>query len=182
VAVLLSYVAVTFLLSWSATPGGLLARRLGLGGGLLVGMCMVVGNTPASPFGTLMRSPLGPITPLVASLAVAAVAASWTGTRRAGIEAALWTGLLSSLLFCVGLMGVTYGATGWFTSDPTTIANLAVSRSPLPAYDIATSLIRDTGETAFLGLLVGPIFAVTFGVVGAALGVGLARVPAARHA
>jgi hypothetical protein len=180
--VLIAYAAAAFLLSWSAAPAALLARRLGLAGGLIVGLLLVLGNSPASPFGALMRGPLGPITPLAASLVVAAAAAAMAGTTRAGIAAALWTGAVASLLFCAGIMALTYGATSWFTGDPATLANLAASLAPPTSQDVATSLIRDTGETAFMGLLVGPLFGAAFGLVGAAVGVALARLPVLRHA
>jgi hypothetical protein len=179
--ILLAYVAVTFLMSWSAAPAALLARRLGLVGGIVVGALLVLGNSPASPFGDLMRSPLGPITPMLVSLVVAAVAASLAGTMRAGIEAALWTGMVSSLIFCAGIMALTYGATRWFTSDPGTISYLAAWWSPQSNQDLATYLIRDNGETAYMSLIVGPIFSATFGLVGCVLAITLARVHLPRH-
>jgi hypothetical protein len=182
--VLLADIAATFCLSRSVAPAARLARWLGLVGGPIVGLLLVLASSPASPFGALMRSPLGPLTPLAATLGVAAVASARARTVRAGVAAAVWTALVSSLLFVVGIMALTYGATAWFTGDPATLASLADSLVPPTSLDVATYVIRDTGETAFMSLLVGPLFGAAFGLVGGLLGVTLARLPlpAWRHA
>jgi len=188
VVVLLIYSGLTLTLTQATTRKAFVARRFGLAGGVAVGLLLLLLNSPASPFGNLtMRSgptsnPFGAVTPLLVSLGVA-VAAGWLARdARAGVEAALWTGMVGSLVFCLGLMSLTYSATAWFTNDPVTLASWAYSWSPLhyPEYqqhhlDVATYLIRENAETAFIFLLFGPAVSITFGLLGGPLGSVLRR-------
>ncbi len=151
-------------------------------------MLLLLLNSPASFFGNLtMRAaptsnPFGGVTPLLVSL-VAAVAAPWfTRNARAGVEAALWTGMVGSLVFCVGLMSLTYSATAWFTSDPMTVASWMYSWSPLQYAeyrqhfpDTTIYLIRENADTAFVCLLFGPAVSITLGLLGDPLGSVLRR-------
>ena len=186
--VLMVYSGLTLALTQATTRWAVVARRLGLVGGVAVGILLLLLNSPASPFGNLtMRAgptsnPFGGVTPLLVSLVVAVAAAWLTRNARAGVEAALWTGMVGSLVFCVGLMTLTYSATAWFTSDPVTLASWAYSWSSLhyPEYqqhyrDVGTYLIRENADTAFVSLLFGPAVSITFGLVGGPLGSVLRR-------
>jgi hypothetical protein len=181
--VLSAYVGIALARSRATNAQAVAARRLGLAGGVFVGGFMVLVNSPGNPFGNQNlvadpgRNPLLGVLPLVGALGVAAVVAWSTRDMRAGVEAALWTGLLASLIFCVGLMSLTYAAPDWFTRDPMTVASWAYSWTPehYSEYgqhyvDVATFVVHENGESAFASLLFGPAISLVLGAVGAMLG------------
>ena len=133
VVALLAYTSVTYVVTRANTPKRLVAYRLGLAGGLGVGTLMLLVNSPASPFGNLnmdidpRHGGLAGVSPLLVSLGIAAVAARRSRDIRTGVQAGLCTGMVACLMFCVGLMGLTYGATDWFTNDPATTASWMVN-------------------------------------------------------
>jgi hypothetical protein len=125
--------------------------------------------------------PLGLLLPRLAALLVAGVAGWRARAATAGVEAGLWAGLVASLLFCTGLMAATYLATDWFAQDPATLSSLAYtwSSAHYSEYrhhytDVATYLIRENADTALVSLIGMPITSGLAGVVGGALGAGLA--------
>jgi hypothetical protein len=146
----------------------------------VIGVLMIGASSPIRPPGNLNMdsvttwSALGFATPLLATVVVAAWAAWRTSTLSAGVAQAVCAAMVASLVFCIGLMTLTYSATDWFVSDPATVSSWVMTQSPAytgeygqPYLDIATYVIRQNAETAFITLLVGPILGVAFGVVGA---------------
>ena len=179
-ALLAGYAGVAYILSQPATTQAKVARQCGLVGGATVGCLLFIATSPINPFGNAgFSNGLGWLSPLLAILPVAVVA-TWRGrTIWAGVEAGVWTGLVSGLLFCTTLLILTYAATGRFAQDPATIAGiqsqLAWASSGGPAHpDIATYLISANEETAAAYLVTGPLLCLGFGVVGSLIGVGLA--------
>jgi hypothetical protein len=181
------YSGLTLALTQASTREALVARRFGLVGGVAVGMLLLLLNSPASPFGSLtMRAaptsnPFGGVTPLLVSV-VAAVAEAWlTRNVRAGVETALWTGMVGSPVFCVGLMSLTYSATAWFTSDPMTVASWMYSWSPLHTRSTSSTIrtsrpiSSERTRTPHSSACFGPAVSITFGLLGSPLGSVLRR-------
>jgi hypothetical protein len=180
-ALLVAYLGVTFLLTRPASMPAVVARRCGLLGGAALSALLMIANTPVNPLGNSSISDgLGWLAPLLATIPLAVVAARRGRTLRAGVEAGLWSGLVSSLLVSVGLLVLTYAATGWFTHDPATIASFqsqlawsvgdGLASSPP---DIDAYLVSANEETAGILLLAGPMLSLAFGAVGGLVGVGL---------
>jgi len=180
---LVSYGLVTVALSRSRAPAARSAHQVALIAGLGLGLLMVVGSSPASPIGNLNMgggptvSPLGYATPLCGCLVIAAAVAWWHRQTSVGVTASVLTALVAGLVFCAGLLTVTYAATSWLTADPATIASWQVTWSArhYGEYrhhydDIATYLIRENGDSAGTCLLIGPLLGLVFGIVGATLG------------
>lgn len=180
---LLIYGGMTFLLSRSRAPSARAAQEVAVVAGIGVGLLMVISSSPASPIANLNMnggptvSPFGYATPLLACLVIAAAAGWWHRETGAGVSAAVLTALVASLVFCAGLITLTYAATSWFTTDPATIASWRVTWSPQHYADyrnhyedIATYLIRENGDSAGNCLLIGPLLGLVFGLAGATLG------------
>ncbi len=104
--------------AWLATRGCLrssavstVARRYGTAGGIVAGVMYVVAVTPLP--GAKYMALLG----VVGAIAAGAMASRASGDYRSGVRSGLWVGLISGVVFFLGLMTLTYTAAGWWTHD-----------------------------------------------------------------
>jgi hypothetical protein len=172
----------------SRRPDDLAARRYGLIGGVLSGVIALVASLPglmgpsdSDPFSLVPEwwLFLGAVTiPLVAGLVVA----HRTGQARTGLRAGWWAGVTAGAIVVVGLLILTYAATGWFVHDPATITAYHRSWPPLPGVHqthyrniTAFLLAANLGTTALIGILTLPAAGYVAGAIGGTLGARLPR-------
>jgi hypothetical protein len=155
----------------ASTDAGVV-RRYGTTGGLATGALFVVAVTPLTNAG--YAAALG----VTCAIAAAALATRASGNPRTGVRAGLWVGLISGLVFFIGLMTLTYAAAGWWTYDHEAVS---VFNNFGPVTEHGHQLEQWPGFAAFLAqresavaLLIGfvgaPAIAVASGAVGGALG------------
>jgi hypothetical protein len=157
---------------------GTTGRRVGLLAGTVIGVIVVLGNTP------IAGSPSEGWSAGIIALSTFAVvfggavvagrqSATRTRDRRAGPAAGVWLALTSGAVLIVGLLGLTLLGVGWFTHDPATMQ--AYHRSltvDYPSY--ATHFATITGyvrsenqDTALIGgLFLLPIITMTGAAIG----------------
>lgn len=171
--ILASYAGIA--LAWSSSPTtATTALRYGVTGGVGTGCLSLLGSLP------LMLAGSGWITMVVVPVAPIAIgmwASSVSGHVRAGLEAGFWSGLIGALIFFVGLVSLTYAATGWFTHAPQTVADFqnSWSREQFDAYrnhyhSISTFVVSDNLGQASVWLSLTPTLSTIFGAVGGMLG------------
>jgi hypothetical protein len=114
---------------------------------------------------------------LVVPVGIGMWAAALSGQIRSGLEAGLWSGLLAGLIFFIGLVSLTYAAPGWFTHDPSTVAEFQRSWSPQHVHEyrnhyhsITMFLVSDNLGQASNWLAVSPTVSTIFGALGGMLG------------
>jgi hypothetical protein len=178
--VVLIYAQIGFVVPRSPLSQARPSPGIGLAVGVAIGVLMIGASSPIRPFGNVNMdaagawSALGFATPLIATGVVAASVAWRTSTLSAGVATAVCAAMVASLVFCIGLMMLTYLGTGWFIRDPATVSSWVMTQSSgyyadfrQQDLDITKYLVRQNGESAFISLLVGPILGVGFGMLGA---------------
>jgi hypothetical protein len=149
------------------------ARWYGTVGGVAVGALYVAAVSPSSNgrYAALLGG-------IGCAIAVPALASRASGDPRTGVRAGLWVGLISGLVFFIGLMTLTYFAAGWWTHDHEAVS---VYNAFGPVTEHGHSLAQWPGFAAFLarresavallvGFILAPVSGVAAGAVGGLLG------------
>jgi hypothetical protein len=172
VAIMASYAGIV--LAWSSPPtSAATSLRYGVLGGVGTGCLSLVGSLPlllsGSGWTTVVVGLVGPV-------AIGFWATAAGGHVRTGMEAGFWSGLIGALIVFVGLVSLTYIATGWFTHDPQTIADFQISWSPQHFdeyrnhfHTISTFVVSDNLGQASTWLSVAPTLGAIFGAAGGML-------------
>ena len=164
---------------WLAINGNPAARsdnelvgRYGIAGGLTVGILFVVAVSPLANVG------YASLLAVCLAIAFAARTAQITGNPRSGVTVGIWVGMISGMVFFIGLMTLTYTVPGWFTYDAEAVS-VFNNFGPVtqhghqlqqwPGFD--TFLVRRESAVATLfGCVVAPALAIAAGVLGGLLG------------
>ncbi len=158
--------------SQTASAKASAARRYGIVGGVAVGALYVVAATP------LNGAPYAAVLGVVGAIAAGAMASRASGDYRSGVRAGLWVGLISGVVFFVGLMTLTYTAAGWWTHDHEAVAAFN-NFGPLTEHGhqlaqwpgFAVFLVRRESAAALLvGFILAPLLAIAAGTLGGAIG------------
>jgi hypothetical protein len=149
------------------------ARRYGTAGGVVAGVMYVIAVTPLH--GGEYAALLG----VAGAIAAGAMASRASGGYRSAVWAGLWVGLISGVIFFVGLMTLTYTAAGWWTHDHEAVsafnnfgpvAQHGHQLAQWPGF--AAYLVRRESAVALLvGFIVAPLLAIAASTVGGAIGV-----------
>ncbi|HEY3614352.1 MAG TPA: hypothetical protein VGK92_11630 [Gaiellales bacterium] len=162
VAVLGVHAACALALTRGGGRGHALARRSGVAGGAAIGAAWLAIVLPGAFPKELVALPLAAA--LLVPAAVATFVARRTGHVRAGADAALWSGLVGSLLAFAVWVSATYASDGR-PYDAQLVRDFRQSG----AHDLAAYAVGDTLGAA-LGLLVlVPLVALALGSLGARL-------------
>jgi len=161
-AILLTYTLLAVFLSRGASPRSVAARRYGLTGGLAVGVAWLLGIAPPSALKGWVFLPL--LIALLGPAGVAALAGNRTRDSRAGILAALWSGLVGGLTVFIVWVTVTYSNAGG-PYDPGLVSDFRKSG----AHDLVTYAVSDNLGSGLVLLLMIPTVALALGTICARL-------------
>jgi hypothetical protein len=162
VAILALYAAGALSLTRGSTRDADAVRRSGVGGGVLIGAAWLAIVMPGAFPKALVGLPLA--ASLLVPAGVAAVVARSTGHARAGADAALWSGLVGSLLAFAVWVSATYASDGR-PYDAQLLRDFRHSG----AHDLAAYAVGDTLGGAIGLLVVVPLVALALGSLGARL-------------
>jgi hypothetical protein len=156
----------------AARPDTVLVCHYGVAGGLAVGLLFVVAVSPPANVGYAGLLGVG------LPIAIAARTTRISGDLRSGVRVGIWVGLISGMVFFIGLMTLTYAAAGWFTYNAEAIS-VFNNFGPVtqhghrlqqwPGFD--RFLVRRESAVAVLfGFVVAPALGIASGVLGGLLG------------
>jgi hypothetical protein len=162
IATLVLYTATAVLLSRGATRRLVVARRYGVLGGAAVGAGWLFGIAPPSALKGWVALPL--LVALVGPAVVAALAGRRSRDPRAGMLAALWSGIVGGLTVFIVWVTTTYARDGG-PYDAGLVRDFHTSG----AHDLATYAVSDNLGSGLVLLLMIPTVALAFGSVTARL-------------
>ncbi len=159
----------------AADPVAHVARRWGVPGGAVMGVSLLIIQTPPFARSGLGVGTMGLLVVLATPFVVGVLASRASHDARAGRAAGAWTGVVGGFIFLIGFMTLTFAATGWFTHDPSIIRAYQDSLSPVhfASYgshyrSITGFVMSENSDTALLGgLLWVPLLAAILGRLGA---------------
>jgi hypothetical protein len=167
-AILLAYAAAALALTRGDAAHAVLARRRGLAGGLAVAAAWLAIFMPAAFSKGLVALPLAAT--LLIPAGVAVLVARSTRQVRAGMDAALWSGMVGALLAFAVWVSATYASDGR-PYDAQMLRDFRHSG----AHDLAAYAVGDTLGGAVGLLVIVPFVALALGSLGARLGVPAER-------
>ena len=167
VATLLAYTALTVLLSRGEAQPLATARRYGIAGGLAVGVGWFLGTAPPSALKGWVFLPL--LIALLGPAIVAALAGHRANDSRAGMLAALWSGLVGGLSVFIWVTLTYTNAGGPYDSG--LIRDFQRSGAP----DLATYAVNDNLGSGLVLLLMIPTVALALGSLTARLSAATPR-------
>lgn len=185
ISALLTLIGLALWRARTSTAGARAARHFGIMAGGIGGLVVLAACTPIGI--DAVGAPVVTLTTVLLVVAGAAIAgahaARTSGEPASGVDAGLWSGVVAGAIVILGLLTLTFAATGWFTHDGATVAQFHESLSPQHAHEYHTHwqtvtgfVIGENDDTAIiLGLFGLPLLCLAAGAVG-----GHLRRPVAR--
>ncbi len=118
VFVLAAQAAMAIRRARAADPAAKVSRRWGIAGGGVMGLCLLISQTPPISTSGFHIATVSFVLALATPLIVGVLASRASHDRRAGGSAGAWAGAVGGFIFLIGFMTITLAATQWFTHDP----------------------------------------------------------------